>query len=127
MYVEDSTKLIIRSFFLVQIQSYAFPSRRLARTEEETAVEDAPAVTELLSLESFGRLRTPPTGEVELSVDCKQNLLHPASGAILASQKIDMDVSLCAAKSLFMYSKTFLLGLMMKHSGNTLHKTKDNP
>lgn len=74
---------------------------------------------EVLSLESFGRLKTPPTGEVELSVDCKQNLLPPASGATHASQKIDMDVGIWVAQSRLDYSKhnslkMFSYGLLMK-------------
>lgn len=64
---------------------------------EETAVEEAAVLTEVLSLESFGRLKTPPTGEVELSVECKQNLLPNVDASTLASQKLDVDVSICAA------------------------------
>lgn len=66
-------------------------SRQAADTEE-TVLEEASVGTELMSLESFGRLKTPPTGEVELSVDCKQTLLP--NGATLTSQKIDADVRL---------------------------------
>lgn len=61
--------------------------------EEETAVEEAAVGTEVMRLESFGRLKTPPTGEIELSVDCKQNLLPLAIGAALTSQKFDADVN----------------------------------
>lgn len=63
-------------------------------SKEETALEEASVGTEIMSLESFGRLKMPSTGELELSVDCKQRLLPIAIGATLSSQKIDVDVSI---------------------------------
>lgn len=70
------------------------PSSRQVADTEETVLEETSVGTQLMSLESFGRLKTPPTGEVELSVDCKQTLLPIANGATLTSQKIDADVSI---------------------------------
>ncbi|XP_063886091.1 uncharacterized protein LOC135114231 isoform X2 [Scylla paramamosain] len=69
-------------------------SKQEADTGEETAVEEATKNTVVMSLESFGRLKTPPTGELELRVDCKRKLLPPADGTGLAINRVDTDVRL---------------------------------
>ena len=56
-------------------------------------MEETATSTVVMSLESYGRLKTPPTGEVELRLDCKRSLLPPANGDDLAGHKLDGDVS----------------------------------
>lgn len=85
------------------------PSSRQVADTQETVLEDASVGTELISLESFGRLRTPLTGEVELSVACKQTLLPITSSATLTSQKIDVDVSI------------YVAGVSFKNTGSAAH------
>ncbi|XP_045111567.1 uncharacterized protein LOC123504800 isoform X2 [Portunus trituberculatus] len=68
-------------------------SKQAANSGEETAVEEA-AMNTVMSLESYGRLKTPPTGELELSLDCKKKLLPPADGTLLAINRVDTDVRL---------------------------------
>lgn len=46
----------------------------------------------IMSLEGYGRLKGPPTGEVELSINCKRSLLPPTDGADLSRHKLDADV-----------------------------------
>lgn len=101
------------SFLTACVESLPAPmpsSRQVADTQE-TVLEDASVGTELMSLESFGRLRTPLTGEVELSVACKQTLLPITSSATLTSQKIDVDVSI------------YVAGLNFKNSKRSSYKT----
>lgn len=56
--------------------------------------------TVVMSLESYGRLKTPPTGELELRMDCKRRLLPPADGTALAINRVDTDVSVTGSSCL---------------------------
>ena len=71
--------------------------RKPAKIGEETAVEEAAINTVVMSLESYARLKTPTTGELELSMDCKKRLLPPADGTVLDINRVDTDVSIIAS------------------------------